>query len=672
MAPPKTTPPAAPPADDDDWMAEGVEGDDDWMLEGIEGAADEPAAATPTGPTFYLRDSKGEFRPISKAVADRAAAMGLRPLSEAEVRGMQSPPPASTPAEAPPAKDPGLWRTLGRSALQGFFKQGADEAVGGIARATTDVGPGARYRMPDGTMRPVEQSGDLYRAVRDSERETERGARENRPVASFVANMAGDIASDAALSALGLPVTSTPYQVASGALSGFLGSDAELSTDKAVPGAATSAAASTALGGGLGYVLPKIGTQVGRALPGALASLRGALEGSALDKARKVLTAGSGQLAKRKPVSDAAAREALDSGAIPIWGTTEGAFQRLKETAETRGQTYADILTDLEAAGVQGPQVEALASRFAREGADRRANSGANKGIASVFENEAENIRTVAPRERVPVEVPPTPASATPPPAMMPPASTPQAGPVRGPDGRFLPRGSTPATPAATPSPSGPVTRVSAPQTVERMRPNLPLAQAERIKRELQKDARFDKIQATGLDEAKQEVSSMYREAIERAIEEAGEAAPPGSEVASLAERFVPTKRQLAATIEARDAAERGAGAAAHRVGGAAGVNTFDVAQASQATGSRGLGALGLAMAQRVWKERGPSTMANFYDVGAEAAGNMSRAAYANPETTQALSRAAFGAGGRQVTDSEAVQRAIADYLMQRRAGGGP
>lgn len=592
--------------------------EDDLLLEA-------QAAPASTGPTFYLRDSKGEFRPISKATADRAAAMGLRPLSEAEVRGMQSPPPASTPTEATPAKDPGLWRTLGRSFLQGALKQGADEATGAIGRLH-DVGPGARYRMSDGSMRPVETSGDMYRAVRDDEREIERGAREHRGPTAFVANMAGDLASDAALHYLGVPVSSTPYQVASGALSGFLGNDAELSTDKAVPGAATSAAASTVLGGGLGYVLPKIGTQVGRALPGALASLRGALEGSALDKARKVLTAGSGQLAKRKPVSDAAAREALDSGAIPIWGTTQGAFERLKETAETRGKTYADILTDLEAAGVQGPQVEALATRLAREGADRRANTGANKNIAAVFENEADNIRTVAPRDVVPVTAPTAPGA----------------------------------------------TAVSAPQTVERARPNLPLAQAERIKRALQKDAKYDKIQATGLDEAKQEVASMYREAIEQAVDEAGQAAPPGSEVASLAERFVPTKRQLAATIEARDAAERGAGAAAHRVGGAGGVNTFDVAQAKQATNAGGLGALGLAMAQRVWKERGPSTLANVYDVGAEAAGNMSRAAYANPERTQALSRALLGAGGRQVTSSDTAERALAEYLLRRRAEGGP
>jgi hypothetical protein len=606
--------------------------DDDLSAVAEEEFTDEDlAAATPDkGPTFYIRDTTGVLRPVSPDIARQAREMGASVFSEADVKAMSAAPQKAAPAAPPtPAADPGLARTMGRGLLQGFFKQGADEAVGGIARAAADVGPGARYRMPDGTTRPVETGGDLYRAVRDGERETERGAREHRPVTSFLSNMAGDIASDAALSALGVPVTSTPYQVASGALSGLLGSDAELSTS-VTPEAATSAAASTALGAGAGYVLPKVGTQVGRALPGVMARLREGFEKNALDKARKVLTAGSGQLARRKPVSDAAAREALDSGAIPIWGTTDGAFQRLKETAEIRGKTYADILEELQAAGVEGPQVEVLAQQLAREGADRRANTGANKSIAAVFENEAENIRAVAPRERVPV--------------------------------------ASPAAPGAT--------SVSAPQTTEMVRPNLPLAQAERIKRALQKEAKYDKMQATGLDEAKQEVASMYREAIERAVEEGGQAAPPGSEVASLAERFVPTKRQLAATIEARDAAERGAGAAAHRVGGAAGVNLFDVANASQATGTKGLPALALAAAGRVWKERGPSTLANLYDVGAEAAGNLSRAAYANPETTQALSRAVFGAGGRQANSSETMealqQRALADYLMRRRAGGTP
>ena len=588
--------------------------------------------------TFYVRDVKGNYLPISYEEAVRADAAGLKVLSEGEVRALSDEAAkAVAPAKPPtPPKDPGLGTAILHSLGQGFFKQGYDELTGAIGRARGDtVGNG--LRMPDGSVRHMATSGDAYRAARDREREIERGAREHWAPVSFVSNMAGDIASDVALSYMGIPVSSTPYQVASGALSGFLGSDAELSTDNVEGRNVASAAGSTALGAGLGYVLPKVGNQIARALPGAMASLREGLENRALDKVRKVLTSGSGQLARRRPVSAEAAREALDSGAIPIWGTTQGAFERLRELAEFRGRTYAEILDELQAAGVQGPEVEALARRLAREGADRRANTSANKNIAEVFEGEAENIRNVAPRERVPV-VAPTANGAT----------------------------------------------AASPVMAERTASNLPLSQAERIKRDLQDKAFYDRIQKTGLDEAKEEVAAMYREAIEDAVAQAGQAAPPGSAVADLAERFVPVKRQLGRTIEARNAAERGAGAAAHRVGGAAGVNLFDVANAANATGTKGLPALLLAGAGRIWKERGPSTLANVYDVGAEATGNISRAAYANPDITRELARAFTGPFGRQIAASTAaenlftpeddkgarMQRALADYLLRRSAEG--
>jgi hypothetical protein len=541
-------------------------------------------------------------------VAPAEPAAAPRALSDVEIAELERVALAAPPA---PAADPGLAKTLGRGLLQGFFKQGADEAVGGIASAAADAGPGARYRMPDGTTRPVESSGALYRAARDGEREVERGAREHRPKTAFVANLVGDLASDAALSALGVPVASTPFQVASGALSGLLGNDAELSTDAVAPDAATSAAASTALGAGAGYVLPKVGTQVGRALPGVMARLRQGLEGSALDKARKVLTSGADQLSNRQPVANEAVREALDSGAIPIWGTTEGAFKRLEDLAETRGASYAGIVGALEKAGVPGPNSRALADQLLAR-AKTLDLTETNKAIPSEYRNVTNTMLDMGELAE-------------------------QRGIAQ--TGR------------------------------------LNLKQAEDIKRSLQKQVKYGRREDTPLNEARAEIASMVRQANEDTIEAAGERAPAGSEVARLAEEFVPVKRQLSRTLEARNAAERGAAKAAQRVGGASGITPFDVANAATATGTQGLPAMMLAGAGRIWRERGPSTLANLYDVGAEAAGNLSRAAYANPETTQALSRAVFGAGGRQANSSDTMealqQRALADYLMRRRAGGG-
>lgn len=678
-----------------------VEASEDDLLREAQAAS----ASASTGPTFYVRDDKGGFQPISKGVADQADALGLRVLSEAEVRGVRDAPQA--PAEPKPPADPGFLNTVVHGLGQGYFKQGYDELAGALGRARDDtVGQG--LRMPDGSVRLMKTSGDAYRVPRDREREIERGGREHHPFTAFLSNMAGDIASDAALNFMGVPVASTPYQVASGALSGLLGSDAELSTDDVKPGAVASAAGSTALGAGLGYVLPKVGTQVAKALPGAMARLRQGLESSALENVKKALTSGSKQLANKMPISDAAAREALDSAAVVPFGTTTGTFERLKALADQRGEVYADILARLEKAGVKGPEIEAIAQRLMAESEDRFKNSGANKAVANAFADEAANIRAIAPPEpnsfslvgEGPMAVTgprlaPEPRGTTPKPSAPAPSSGPVVSPPLGPlpvraapvwtpaateattagRPRSMPSTPTPAT-AALPDNAplvAPAARALGEAIPGPMASRLPLSQAERIKRVLQKEAKYGKIEDTLINEARQEMASIYREGIENAVEDAGKVANPSNELAVLTESFLPVKQQLARTLEAKKAAQAGAAKAAHRMsGGAADVNLFDVANASQATGAKGIPALALAMAGRLWKERRPSTLANAYDVGAEAAGNLSRAAYANPETTQALARIFSGPIGRQVAGSSTAEEALADYLMRRNAGAQP
>lgn len=547
------------------------------------------------------------------------------------------------PALTAPPPDPGFLRTVGSGLLHGFFKSGSDEAAGAIAAAGTNLMPGARYRQPDGTTRKLESSGDLYRAVRDTERQIDAGGREHRPVVSFLSNMAGDIASDAALGALGVPVASTGYQAASGALSGLLGSDAELTGQG---GGAMSALGSTALGGALGALAPKVGAAVAQSLPGGMARFRAWLEEQAIDKARKVLTNGADQLSTRRPVADSAVREALDSGAIDVWGTTKGAFQALEELAETRGANYGGIIDRLQEAGVQGPRTEGIASELLAASLDSADNSGANKAVANAFSAEADNVRSVAPPNFSLLgeyTTPPVNLSA---PA---PATRYTARDARG---RWIPMAKRLEVIPDAPPPAS-FEREFIPYgnpVAGPPQPRLELEQAERIKRVLQNEAKYGRIDETPLNEAKRDIASVYRRHIEDAVEEAGMAAPRGSDVAELAEEFRPVKQQLGNTLEARDAAMRGAARAAQRVGGASGVSLFDLANATQATGVTGWPSMALAGASRIWRERGPSTLANMYDVGAEAAGNFGHWAAANPELAEAGATLGAGAIGRQIT----------------------
>lgn len=539
-------------------------------------------------------------------LADIEAGAGEVPLSEdelADINAAASAPQSDTPAPAPqqparPPPDPGFLRSVGSSLMSGFYKQGSDEAAAKLGSAFTDVLPGARYKLPDGTERPVADKADLYRAARDNERQVLAGASEHRPVTSFVANLAGDLGSDFVLSQLGIPVTSPAYQALSGAASGLMGSDAELSSGKATPGSGASAAASTALGGTLGWYAPKVGERVARALPGLMSRAREGLENLAVTQGRRVLLNGADSLAGNRPVAPEAVREALESGAIRPLGTTQGAYARLEELAEQRGGAYAAILERLQAAGVQGPQVETIARELLEMADDAARNSGADKSVANLYRAEADNVRNVAP------------------------------------GGFSMPESGLQGAPASS----------------------LVLEQAERIKRDLQDKARWERLRMTGTDEAKQKVSQVYRGAIEDAIAEAGEQAPVGSEVAQLAEEFLPVKQQLSRTIGARDAAERGTAAAAKRRG----ISLTDYLSGLAAASTGGpAGALLGAAGNNLLRNRGTSTAASAAYGASRAAGELGRWAATEPATARTLGQVGAGLMSRQVVQADWLQNML-------------
>ncbi len=378
----------------------------------------------------------------------------------------------------------------------------------------------------------------------------------------------------------------------------------------------------TALGGTVGAVAGTVGHGIGLKLPEALRYARGKLGEWAAEKGAKVLTSGSGQMVPggKQPVSPEAVKQALDLKDIAVWGTTKGAYERLAERAETKGAVYGSILDELEKRGVQGPQKEALAEKLMAEYSERYANSGANKAAPNVFRREAANLSALPHPEAAALRAEAEALkAAAPPPPVRPPRPRDGAG-------RYLKGALPPLAPAPPPDPRI-ASSLSQATELERY---LGLRQAENVKRALQSEAKWGRIDKNATNEALKDAASIFRQANEDAVESAGRAAGPGSEIANIAETFVPVKKSLALTLEARMAAQRGAAAAAHRTGGAAGVNAFDVSNMQEATNTSGLTSAALAMLGKIWKERGPSTMARLYNAGSNASGRMANLAQAS------------------------------------------
>lgn len=522
------------------------------------------------------------------------------PLTPGEIAALQ--------AEAPPPPkgvDPGRWGAFWRNALAGFFKQGSDEAAGLVTLGAVDTSmPGVAWRDSSGTPQFLHTPQDVYRAGRDSERANLKAAQENRPGFSLAGSMAGDVASDAVINTLlGVPVASSTYQTAAGALSGLLGSDADLTGEKRTPESMQQAGAETALGGALGYAAPKVGTAIGKAAPVLLRKARGALEGAAVGMGRRVLQGGSDLAGARfKEVPADAILEAIRSGGILPLGTTQGAFKRLEALAKTRGAGYGALIQDLEEKGFSGPEVQPLVEALLAR-ADEMAGETITSGAPStVLRRAGERLDDVA----------------------------------RGGKGMQGP-------PVET----------------------IPLTQAETIKRKAQEEAKYGLLSDTPVNEAKQEVASKVRQAIEDAIETQGVQFPEDSIERTLAESFVPEKQRLARTLAARNLAEKGTARLAGRnaVGLREAIMGSMLSGGGVATGADPLsslvGGMGTAAALSMASRRLPSA-------GASTAYGLSRLAGGLANQPQALETAGTRAATSMARGMPQME-ALADYLLEEK-----
>lgn len=231
----------------------------------------------------------------------------------------------------------------------------------------------------------------VYRQARDDNRAESKQAAKEHPVAYYGAGLGASIPAAAAIPGLqaakgaGL-LTRALVGGANGALQGAV-AGAGNSEAQDGEGMLRDARGGAMIGGGVGAALP-VGGAFGRAVAPKLSR---AFRNVAVDEGRKVLTNGADQLSTRLPVSDAAVEEALDSGAIKAFGTTQGAMKRLGDLTEEQGAKYAQIVSDLEAAGVQGPHARSLAMQLAKEGKDVF-RSTANESLGNLYGKQGRAI----------------------------------------------------------------------------------------------------------------------------------------------------------------------------------------------------------------------------------------------------------------------------------------
>lgn len=242
---------------------------------------------------------------------------------------------------------------LAMAYLSGFGKQGADEATGATAAAMYGG---------DGT------TGDVYRMTRDRMRDRMAAAQAQHPVKTFLAGMAGDVSSDYLLKLMGVPVASQEYQTAMGGVSGFLGSDADLTRPDAQQ--LTQAATDTGKGLALGYTAPIVGRWLGKGVgkgaqwvgdsrPAQLASE--AWENSSFrqwlqDRARERALKAAGYIQKDLPQEPAKRARLLERGErllespglITPGSTTETIADRLQPLKERAGAAVGGSLAKVD------------------------------------------------------------------------------------------------------------------------------------------------------------------------------------------------------------------------------------------------------------------------------------------------------------------------------------
>ena len=113
----------------------------------------------------------------------------------------------------------------------------------------------------------------------------------------------------------------------------------------------------------------------------------------AIESGRKALTGNRGSISVKKPLSEGAVEESITSGAIKPFSNVQAIDKRLKGARAELGQQYADIIDQLEAKGITGPDATALAVKLLNEAKATSANS-LGSPTPGLLESTAEELVT--------------------------------------------------------------------------------------------------------------------------------------------------------------------------------------------------------------------------------------------------------------------------------------
>lgn len=235
---------------------------------------------------------------------------------------------------------------------------------------------------------------ELYREVRDRRKERDAAGAQQHPVAAGLGTTAGiglsllaplPVAKGGGAGAtlgsrLGAGIlTGAAY----GGLDGLTNGDADL-TRGDVGGALKDTAKGAALGGLLGLGGGLVTEGVRKAAP--------ALRQLAIKQGKRVIQGNSDiAAATRKPLSDEAVEEVLASGGIRPLSTTQKTYERVAGLAEEQGAAYNQLVKELEARGVHGPDARELADKMMARGAELEPRT-LNEAIPAEYLKRAEQV----------------------------------------------------------------------------------------------------------------------------------------------------------------------------------------------------------------------------------------------------------------------------------------
>jgi hypothetical protein len=277
---------------------------------------------------------------------------------------------AITRSAAPPrvAAPPNIPESLARGAGQGATLGFGDEINAGVQAL------GIKALGQTGAQKSL---GQLYKENRDAFRRENEAAKAAHPYVYGAGQIAGG----------------APLALATGG-----GGTARLIGTSAALGGATGLGESTAEGaGGMALDTGK-GAAIGAAIPaavtGAGALLRRAapaLRGGAIGLGRKIISNIPHSLSGAPELPAETVQAAFNEGAIVPLGTAKGAGQRLLAARQNLGSQYGNLLEELEARGITGPQRDALLQQYS--GAEQNAFlTSQEPGVRRAFATEQREL----------------------------------------------------------------------------------------------------------------------------------------------------------------------------------------------------------------------------------------------------------------------------------------